>query len=942
MADIIRIWDEGLQDYREYDTTVFNTEYVPVSNVSISRTIETGVVNKIIDINDISSQTSQVSVSQIFKPFSIEKSFANRFSIERSNAKDVSVEASRNEIVVGLSTIGQKGEKGEKGEDSVINFNPTTTYIIGDIVRSEDRIWIAKDVLNASTQNPSAIPAEGSNWSEISDHDYVDNLPYTNGYEISSQEQWDAIGATLTLGDTVRVANVLGDGSEILFLELFSETDPVEVTGVGRKLRDSNLREFFVSTSFLSGDNYAVSRSDKSLLTVAEFNQVLDNAGIIYGSGVAEEDLTVLSLGNSPPNLFKITDTSANTSTTVRITTISGDPNRDNVSLGASLNITFSSTIFESAIHGIEVSGTVTDLTVERSDVLNLPEDQIYVPSKGENLQDITNIQYYNGNTYFSVGDITEFEAGDVAVGRTYSAQDLIPGQWYFRNDRIASNQDKLDSVGANDVVRQAVDGLLDLSITTDPGLISGTQRDQVISLLGSIPFTGTMDNRFRVLANKLFGNELNSSGNPTDTPLLTASGALLSSFLTVYEGVEDGSQKNIVNSVDESGSLSLNNGELSTTGEANVVSSVDESGSLSLNNGELSVAAESNVISGVFNSGIGNTASLSIDSDRLISTNAEINIINKLDTDNILIFEPNGRELSALKSTDTGGPGGENKLLQLDSNGRISPTAFGQINLTNTEVFETIAERNAFTGREWESGDVAIITGNALNSFIGTFTYQGVNRPATQDSDWVEIALPTGTVTSVAGRVGTIVLATSDIDGLGGQLDDKQDNLTTDQIIDINRIDSIDGAKQDSLTAGDYIQIGAENTIYVDVRKDRANSTSSDLATLNDLSITAVGKQNTLIEGNNIELKDNGDGTFTISVENTSGVQVTVVAFGRGTADSVFNLTDDGDSVTILEFKNTDTIFIEDLAEKGWEIFDSALDSDLWQVDNYNLQRIT
>ena len=93
---------------------------------------------------------------------------------------------------------------------------------------------------------------------------------------------------------------------------------------------------------------------------------------------------------------------------------------------------------------------------------------------------------------------------------------------------------------------------------------------------------------------------------------------------------------------------------------------------------------------------------------------------------------------------------------------------------------------------------------------------------------------------------------------------------------------------------------------------------------------------------GTNVEIVDGK-----ISVSNTSGVQTTVFAFGKGIYldDGKFILTDKEDNFSIIQFENGETIDIPDLIDKGWEIVDAALDSDDWTVSdeiNRTLQRTT
>ena len=98
----------------------------------------------------------------------------------------------------------------------------------------------------------------------------------------------------------------------------------------------------------------------------------------------------------------------------------------------------------------------------------------------------------------------------------------------------------------------------------------------------------------------------------------------------------------------------------------------------------------------------------------------------------------------------------------------------------------------------------------------------------------------------------------------------------------------------------------------------------------------------NNLSAGTNVEIVDGK-----ISVSNTSGVQTTVFAFGKGIYldDGTFILTEKEDNLSIIQFEDGETIDIPDLINKGWEIVDAALDSDDWTVSdeiNRTLQRTT
>ena len=93
-----------------------------------------------------------------------------------------------------------------------------------------------------------------------------------------------------------------------------------------------------------------------------------------------------------------------------------------------------------------------------------------------------------------------------------------------------------------------------------------------------------------------------------------------------------------------------------------------------------------------------------------------------------------NGAEVNVVKSVSV------NNGLALDNTtGRLS---LAQINLSDVEVFTTIALRNAHNTTVWHRGDVSIVTGTIKKNYIYTGTNQTV-AGATTNSDWTTLITP-------------------------------------------------------------------------------------------------------------------------------------------------------------------------------------------------------
>jgi hypothetical protein len=108
--------------------------------------------------------------------------------------------------------------------------------------------------------------------------------------------------------------------------------------------------------------------------------------------------------------------------------------------------------------------------------------------------------------------------------------------------------------------------------------------------------------------------------------------------------------------------------------------------------------------------------------------------------------------------------PQGANALLVLDAGGKVPTSALPPLAINETYVINSEAAMLALVA---ERGDMAIRTDNGKTYVLST------DSPTTL-ADWKEL-VAAGTVTSVAGKTGTVSLVIGDIDGLQAALDGKE-----------------------------------------------------------------------------------------------------------------------------------------------------------------------
>ena len=760
MAEFVRIWDDIANKYVEHDITVVGGTgsgtggtgtTIPVVPISISSNVNTGVINKVIDTNEIITTINSVDIAQILRPVIIEKSSANRFTIQTSIANQISVIARRNNLIVNTSGVGRVGAQGEKGEDSIIKFNANLDYPKGTIVIFDGKIWISQSRLYGGI-TPLSNPAENEFWSQIADQKYVDFLPLTSGYEVASQEEWDAIENAVELGDIIRVADAAVDTIDIGTVNTDTE---YTISDVGRALQDSSGRQYFVTGAF-SGNEREIRATNREEITVADFEEALTLAGVVFGEDKLSGLNTAMNVGeefaNDSNNVFQITNVGTHTSTSVRVVF-------DPIAGSGPINVGFLSNtspnvignkMYSGANPGVEISEAITNLVVGNR--LHV------VGEESSTTQNITKIEIVGGKTYFDIADYVGYDTGDKVIGRSISNETLVAGQWYVRNSNTVDKL-RLDAIGPDVVLRADVSSLQNNfpTLTTNPGLVTANTRDRAdnffmndgLDALGeynqtAIPFTASHVSTLRFLLLKETGGRFDSNfSDPTDNE---AQNLLINSG-EAFPPTDQGSQQNFVDAVTE-------------------------------NDQNLQITTTTQSV----------TDGLDIEI-KTLSSNAEVNVVksvNTTDTNN----NQTGLKIStagalSLDSTNMGGAGQGDKVIRLRSDGLIPPSVFGQVNLSATETFETTTDRNASTSRLLKMGDVAIITGDpaATDPFIGTFVFQSMDQTealGSQNSDWIEIVTPTGAVASVAGKSGVVTLAIEDIDSLKSDLDGKATSITT------------------------------------------------------------------------------------------------------------------------------------------------------------------
>ena len=684
MAEFVRIWDEATQDYIEYDTTVvlFETVSVPVTPVSISRDINTGIVQKIIDTNEIIVGTQSVEISQIFRPVIVEKSDANRLSIQTSLAKQINVDAVRSEIIINSSSIGRKGDKGEKGDPAVTVFDPNRLYVTGDIVVFGDESWVARGTVDGRLMLLED-PVEGSLWTRITNQVILDaaNAILTSGYEITNQASWNAIESELILGDIVRVANNLEGGDSSITVLQFAQTEPLEIGAVGTPIEtDSGLQFFTVVTDTVNG-TMRMEATNSSDFTLEEFIDAIGGESALGTKRFFQGN----DVGSSSPIEYTIKDavlfrTFPTAQVLVSFESVTGG---SATPLAATLVDGFDAQtrLFEGNPNGIQINERVTDLVVG---------DRIYVVGDREaTLQTILRVVNAPNITYYDIQNYSGYTAGGFIIGEVISQQTLSSGQWYARNENVAASLDKLDALATDVELRNTVADLSN-KVGTDPGILSATDKLAVETFFASNPqpYSVEKDRRNTLAVKRILGSSVNSDGDiPTGLQLSLATSSR-------YIGIQDGAQQNYIDNVIED-STNL----------------VTETTTETINNITREVRTlKSNAERNKIDSAIG---VLDINASRILSSTAEVNVVNSVDVDpgSILSLDSD-RQLSATESTSTGGTGEGNKLILLNSEGVIPSTAITQVNLSNITIFLTLDGRNSNTDKAWSTGDTAIVAG--------------------------------------------------------------------------------------------------------------------------------------------------------------------------------------------------------------------------------------
>ena len=706
MAEFVRIWNVSTQEYVEYDISppeLPDSIVVPVTPISISRDINVGVIQKIIDINDITVSAQNIDVVAEQRLITVDKSDDNSFSIEVGAANRISIIASRRENTIINSPVSQRGATGTDGVDGIDGLNAlpifesTANYPAGTIVNDRNVNWINLVNLEGSIAEPLDNPAENSLWSEVAHHEYIDGLESVTSYEISSAAEWGVVETLLNPGDLLKSKENFAD----------TETYEVGLTVIesGLILRDTDGNSYTITeirpttgTAELPRTTIIVEGS-LGTGTTEGLDAALKALGVTNGLDNTPNTTNPAGGGLEPGDFDSATVLFTESGIEFRIAQGPyGNPSR--ISLVIYGESTSAGVNAAGIVVGDNIFGTSlkNSFAVEETNI-GLITGNILIrtlPDLTEEIHVINQVIESPLNTSFVVDDFSDFIIGEEIVGRAELQIEFDEDTWYVRNDGQDLQESALDQLGLN------ID-----------------QRSR-------------LSDEVRVIKEIKFPLRLN-------------------------------------------------------------------------NEGLLDTVAERNFIAGVGTRSSVNSSRFTVDSSRVLRTDAEVNEINSVDVTNS-VLTLTGRELSSIEPTVIGGIDNGSKLVQLDSAGRISASVFGQINLANTEVFTTSDERDDFTGRAWVSGDIAIIVGsdnigicrdssgdaldpqtgfttradctggpgNLWDTVTGTFAYQGAAQAVagtTLDSDWVLIATPTGTVSSVSGKVGVVVLAQTDIGGLEGRL---------------------------------------------------------------------------------------------------------------------------------------------------------------------------
>ena len=772
MAEFVRIWNVSTQEYVEYDISppeLPDSIVVPVTPISISRDINVGVIQKIIDINDITVSAQNIDVVAEQRLITVDKSDDNSFSIEVGAANRISIIASRRENTIINSPVSQRGATGTDGVDGIDGLNAlpifesTANYPAGTIVNDRNVNWINLVNLEGSIAEPLDNPAENSLWSEVAHHEYIDGLESVTSYEISSAAEWGVVETLLNPGDLLKSKENFAD----------TETYEVGLTVIesGLILRDTDGNSYTITeirpttgTAELPRTTIIVEGS-LGTGTTEGLDAALKALGVTNGLDNTPNTTNPAGGGLEPGDFDSATVLFTESGIEFRIAQGPyGNPSR--ISLVIYGESTSAGVNAAGIVVGDNIFGTSlkNSFAVEETNI-GLITGNILIrtlPDLTEEIHVINQVIESPLNTSFVVDDFSDFIIGEEIVGRAELQIEFDEDTWYVRNDGQDLQESALDQLGLN------ID-----------------QRSR-------------LSDEVRVIKEIKFPLRLN-------------------------------------------------------------------------NEGLLDTVAERNFIAGVGTRSSVNSSRFTVDSSRVLRTDAEVNEINSVDVTNS-VLTLTGRELSSIEPTVIGGIDNGSKLVQLDSAGRISASVFGQINLANTEVFTTSDERDDFTGRAWVSGDIAIIVGsdnigicrdssgdaldpqdgfttradctagpgNLWDTVTGTFAYQGAAQAVagtTLDSDWVLIATPTGTVSSVSGKVGVVVLAQTDISGLENRLDNIETASSTntdgvasnDDDIGILGSAGIQGVFEDS---GIYTETAPGTGVYQDTNGNDFTGTIPDTFT--------------------------------------------------------------------------------------------------------------
>ena len=717
--------------YVEYDTTTILTETVgiPVTPVGFSRDVNVGIIQKVIDTNDITAGTQSVEISQILRPVTVEKSDANRFSIQTSIANQINIDSKRNEILINTSGVGQRGAKGDKGDPSITEFNPTALYKRGDIVLFESENWVARESLNGVVSSLDN-PVEGDSWTQIADHRYIQDLPLTSGFEISTQAEWEALEPTIELGDVIKVSNELENNADNLTITLTNATQSYQIAAAGIPVETDGGLQFF-ATGTRVGSAMLIEATNGSDFTVADFIDAIGGTAALGATVFFQgNDFGVLNVTGFTIESVALNRTSPTVQVLVEYAGVGGNYSAFGSALVNGFNV--DTRLFEGSPNGIQINEVVTELGV--GDRINI------VGERATTSQTIIRRATAPNRTYYDIRDYSGYEVGKFIIGEVITQQTLSAGQWYARNTNIRSDLDKLDSLATDLVLKSDVETLKSYrSGVGDPAFLEKFTRNRASSFFGvnsntanPRPFTVSDNRRIKLLINRTFGGVGVNEGGDGYSNLISLLGVN-------YAGIQDGAQVNVVKSVDESGALDLDDAfRLSTTAESNVIDSFDTSkfsvvtetdsdGNVTTDR-ELRTVTERNAIDHVEPNSV-----LTIFSDtntnRELRSTAEKNIISGLHTSAVngdsntltlqtVTVDGESRQFvfsnadKNLPTSTTGGSGEGNKLILLNDQGIIPSTAISQINLSDVTVFLTVSARNAFTDKAWGTGDTAIVAG--------------------------------------------------------------------------------------------------------------------------------------------------------------------------------------------------------------------------------------